>query len=90
MKKRIALGLLILAGCNPLNVTPDEKRWASLSGSDVYVTKGYSTIIHSSPSCSEIKGDVIKAKIDGDRVVDANGVALNSGREKPPFCVCVR
>ena len=94
MKNLIALGLLALAACNPMNVTPDEKRWASLKGDEVYVVQTPSTIIHANPACPDLrnpKGDVIKAKISGDRVVDANGVFLNSEREKPPLCPhCVR
>ena len=94
MNRRIALGLLILGGCNPLNVTPDEKRWASLRGDEVYVVKGYSTLIHANTACPDLvnpKGDVITCKIKGDRVVDSNGIFLNSEREKPPLCPqCVR
>ena len=89
MKKTLALALLILAGCNPYNVTTDEKRWASIKGDEVYVVKNYTTLIHANPSCPEIKGDVLKCRIVGNRVVDSNGVYLNSEREKPPLCVCV-
>ena len=93
MKKLIALGLLVLAGCT-MNVTTDEKRWASLKGDTVYVVKGYSTTIHANPACPELanpKGDVLTCKISGDRVVDPNGLYLNSEREKPPLChQCVR
>jgi hypothetical protein len=94
MKHTLALGLLILAACNPMNVTPDEKRWASLKGDEVYVVQGHSTMVHGNPACPELrnpKGDVLKCKISGNRVVDANGVYLNSEREKPPLCPhCVR
>jgi hypothetical protein len=94
MRKLIALGLLILAGCNPYNVTTDEKRWASIKGDEVYVVKGQSMLIHANPACPELqnpKGEVIKGKVSGDRVVDANGIFLNSEREKPPLCPqCVR
>lgn len=94
MRTTLALALLALAACNPLNVTPDEKRWASLKGDEVYVVKGTSTIVHANPACPELrepKGDVVTAKVSGNRIVDANGVFLNSEREKPPLCPhCVR
>lgn len=89
MKKLFAIALLALGACNPMNTTPDEKRWASLKGETVYVTNSPSMLLHASPNCGRIQGDVLKCKIDGDRVVDSNGTLLNSGREKPPFCVCV-
>ena len=61
---------------------------------EVYVVKGYSTLIHANTACPDLvnpKGDVITCKIKGDRVVDSNGIFLNSEREKPPLCPqCVR
>ena len=94
MKNTLAVALLILAGCNPYNVTTDEKRWASIKGDQVYVVKGYSLLIHANTACPDLqnpKGDVITCKISGDRVVDSNGIFLNSEREKPPLCPqCVR
>lgn len=92
MKK--ALLLLALAGCNPYNVTPDEKRWASLKGEKVYVVKAHTPIVHANSECPEVQrpaGPVIMAKVSGDRLVDSQGLYLNSEREKPPLCpLCVR
>ena len=94
MKNLLAPGLLFLAACTQMNVTTDEKRWASLRGDVVYVVRTPSTIIHGNPACPDLqnpKGDVLKCKVSGDRVVDANGIYLNSEREKPPLCPhCVR
>jgi len=94
MKRTLALALLALAGCNPMNVTPDEKRWSSLSGDPVYVVSGHKMIVHANQACPELanpKGDVIPCVVKGGRLVDANGLFLNSEREKPPLCPqCVR
>jgi hypothetical protein len=89
MKKLIAIGLLAVGGCNPYNVTPDEKRWSSLSGDEVYVVSGQSMIVHANKACPGLanpKGDVLKATVKSGRLVDANGLFLNSEREKPPLC----
>ena len=93
MKKLLALALL-LGGCGQFDVTPDEKRWSSLNGETVFVVKGATPVVHAKGECPEVqnpKGDVLKATVRGGRLVDANGLYLNSEREKPPLCpLCVR
>ena len=93
MKRLFSTALVALAACQ-WDVTPDEKRWTSLNGEEVYVVAGHSQVVHGNKACPEVanpKGDVRKLRVKGARLVDENGIYFGSEREKLPLCSsCVK
>ena len=93
MKRMLTAALLLLAACQT-NSTPDQKRWSSLSGDQVWVVDSPSPIVHANKACPELanpKGEIVPCKVSSGRLQKADGTFLGSEREKPPLCPsCVR
>jgi len=88
-----ALLVLGLAACEHATST-DDKRWSRLNHDEVYLMKGYEKIVHSNPECPALasaKGQVIKCKVKGGRLMDESGIYQNGPDERLPLCSsCVR
>lgn len=93
MRRMMAAALLVLAGCQ-FDSTPDQKRWTSLNGEEVYVVSGYSQTVHANKACPELanpKGEIVPCRVKSGRLMKADGTFFGSEREKPPLCPsCVR
>jgi hypothetical protein len=93
--KRMLIGavLLAVAGCQ-FDTTPEQKRWRSLSGDEVYVTTGYSNTVHANKACPDLanpKGDVKVCRVKSGRLVLPDETYLGSDRERFPLCPsCVK
>ena len=94
MLRRIAAAaLLAVAGCQ-IDSTPDQKRWRSLNGEDVYVVNNATPVVHGKPNCPELanpKGEILPCRVKSGRLQKADGTYFGSDREILPLCPsCVR